>query len=243
MREGVYRIADTVFRICSIYDQVHRMCREYCSDELPELTVEISESDIAQERVFSEEQNRREHIPVLNHSDAYLETLAVHRKIAGLLLDRGILLFHGSAIAVDGEVYLFSAPSGTGKSTHTRLWRERFGERAYMVNDDKPLLKVTDSGVLVYGTPWNGKHHLSRNVCVPLKALCFLERGEENRIAQITTAQALPMLLPQTHCPRGRREVIQVLDLLNGLVGQVKLYRLKCNMMPEAAEVSYQGMR
>lgn len=243
MREGVYKIADTVFRICSIYDQVHTLCREYRSEEQPELTVETLTSDIVQERAFSEEQNRREHIPVINHTDAYLETLAVHRKIAELLLDRGILLFHGSAIAMDGEVYLFSAPSGTGKSTHTRLWRERFGERVYMVNDDKPLLKVTDAGVVVYGSPWNGKHRLSRNVCVPLKALCFLERGSENRIKQITTAEALPMLFPQTHCPRGRKELLQALDLLNGLVRQVKLYSLQCNMTLQAADVSYEGMR
>ena len=80
----------------------------------------------------------------------------IYRKIADALVDDGVILYHGSVIAVDGQGYLFTAKSGTGKSTHTALWRELFGERAVMVNDDKPLLRVKDDQVTVYGTPWNG---------------------------------------------------------------------------------------
>ena len=92
------------------------------------------------------------------------------------------ILFHGSVIAVDGIGYLFTAKSGTGKSTHTRLWREYFGDRAAMVNDDKPLLKITDSSVIAYGTPYNGKHRLGTNISVPLKAICILTRAADNHI-------------------------------------------------------------
>ena len=107
----------------------------------------------------------------------YLEELAIYRQIAEQAPERGVLLFHGSAVAVDGQTYLFTAKSGTGKSTHTRLWRQRFGDRALMVNDDKPLLRFTETEVLVCGTPWNGKHHLSAPVQLPLKALCVLMRS------------------------------------------------------------------
>ena len=86
------------------------------------------------------------------------------------------ILFHGSAVAVDGIGYLFTAKSGTGKSTHTRLWRELFGERAVMLNDDKPLIKVSENGIIVYGTPWDGKHRLSTNTFVPLKGICFMSK-------------------------------------------------------------------
>jgi serine kinase of HPr protein (carbohydrate metabolism regulator) len=100
------------------------------------------------------------------------------------------LRIHASAVEVDGKAYLFSANSGTGKSTHTRLWREVFGDRAVMVNDDKPFLRMTEGAVMVYGSPWNGKHGLGCNLSVPLKAVCILERGEENRIEKISAKQA-----------------------------------------------------
>lgn len=79
------------------------------------------------------------------YSLSYLETLAVYRKIVTRLVFSDILLIHGSAIAVDGKAYLFTAPSGTGKSTHTRMCREYFKDRAVMVNDDKPLNKQKEA--------------------------------------------------------------------------------------------------
>lgn len=243
MKQGTYRIADTVFGIFSIYGQVHDMCRDYRCEEPAELTVTVDPSDIDRERIMAEKQNRLEGGCGRSYADAYLETLVVYRKIAHLLLDQDVLLFHGSAISVDGEAYLFTAPSGTGKSTHTRLWRQMFGDRAFMVNDDKPLLKITDSGVIVYGSPWDGKHRLSRNTAVPLKAICILERSGDNHIEPITTAQALPVLLQQTHRPRNRNDLIQTMDLMDRLVHRIRLFRLGCNMAPEAAGVSYNGMQ
>ena len=151
-------------------------------------------------------------------------------------------LFHGSAIAVDDKAYLFTAKSGTGKSTHTRLWREYFGERALMVNDDKPLLKVTEDGVRVYGTPWDGKHRLSNNVSVPLKAICILTRDEVNHIEEISLEEAYQMLLQQTYRPSDKGAVIQTLKLLDLLKEHVKFYRLGCNMESDAAKVAYFGM-
>lgn len=144
--------------------------------------METSQSDIEYEREKSALEDRKEGLPIRNFPDSYLETLAVYRKFAENLLAYDTVLFHGSVVAVDGIGYLFTAKSGTGKSTHTRLWREYFGERAVMVNDDKPLLQVTENGVIVYGTPWDGKHHLSNNISVPLKAICILTRAEENHI-------------------------------------------------------------
>ncbi len=138
--------------------------------------------------------------PSGSFSDAYLETLAVYRKIADHLLSYDTLLFHGSVIAVDGEGYLFTAKSGgTGKSTHTRLWREYFGERAVMVNDDKPLLRITDSGVTAYGTPWDGKHRLSTNIAVPLKGICILTRDTTNHIEPAEPHAVYPLIVQQTN--------------------------------------------
>jgi len=145
-------------------------------------------------------------------------------------------------IAVDGVGYMFTAKSGTGKSTHARLWREQFGDRAVMINDDKPLLKITDAGVIAYGTPWNGKHHLDTNTSVPLKAICILCRGETNRIEPVGKKEAYPLLCQQSNRAADPEGMLRTLKLIESLSGSVALYRLTCNMDPEAALVAYQGM-
>ena len=107
-----------------------------------------------------------------------------------LLRKDGIML-HASAVVVDHRAYLFSAPSGTGKSTHTQLWLKKFGPRAYLLNDDKPALRRIDGTWYAFGTPWSGKCDLSVNRQVPVAGICFLQRGEENRISPLHGAQAV----------------------------------------------------
>ena len=159
------------------------------------------------------------------------------------MIDYDTILFHGSVIAVDGVGYLFTAKSGTGKSTHTRLWRECFGERAVMVNDDKPLLKITHNGVIAYGTPYNGKHRLGSNISVPLKAICILIRDTVNHIEPITRNQAYTKLLQQVYRPADGEKMMKTLDLLDRLADSIKLYQLGCNMDISAAQVAYEGMQ
>ena len=113
----VYRMADTCFGLETVHTAIHRQLRDYAVESPAELTIRTTEADIAQEQ----ERFPEPMVP------AYAESLAVCRRLSDALLDRDVLLFHGSAVAVDGEVYLFTAPSGTGKSTHARLWREQRG--------------------------------------------------------------------------------------------------------------------
>ena len=184
-----------------------------------------------------------EGISTRHFSDSYLEGLAVYRKIAEQMIDFDTVLFHGSVVAVDGIGYLFTAKSGTGKSTHTRLWREYFGERAVMVNDDKPLLHIADSGVVAYGTPYNGKHRLGTNTSVPLKAICILTRSAENHIEPITREQAYTMLLQQVYRPADMLKMAKTLELVDRLAESAKLYRLGCNKDISAAQVAFEGMQ
>ena len=205
-------------------------------------SVAITLSDIAFERERSEAERQIEGLSPHHFSDPYLETLAVYRKIAEKMPDYGVVLFHGSCIAVDGIGYLFTAKSGTGKSTHTRLWRELLKDRAVMVNDDKPLIRIDENGAVVYGTPWDGKHRLSTNTSVPLKALCVLERGIENRIEWITKREAYPMLLQQVYRPYDRAAMAKTLELIDRLADSVDLWKMQCNMDIEAAEIAYSAM-
>lgn len=236
------KIADIVIRIEPMYGYIKEYCSEYITDEPEKFTVRTDSADIDAERERSAKEDITEGRPVMDFSDDYLETLAVYRKIAEKLISYGIMLFHGSVIAVDGTAYLFTAKSGTGKSTHTRLWREYFGERAVMVNDDKPLLKITENGVFACGTPWNGKHRLSTDTTVLLKAVCVLSRDKVNHIEKAEPKKLYPVLLQQTYRPSDRFLMVQTLSLLDKLIEKTELFSLGCNMDPDAVKVAFEGM-
>jgi serine kinase of HPr protein (carbohydrate metabolism regulator) len=204
--------------------------------------VNITASDIEFEREQFLTIDENEKISSQNYNEAFFETVAVQRKVTEALLEYDTLLFHGSVIAVDGVAYLFTAKSGTGKSTHTRLWRELLGERAVMVNDDKPFISVTDDGIIVHGSPWNGKHKLGNNISVPLRAICILERGEINEIKEIPASKAVFMLIQQSSRPNDATKMAKYMELLDAIAAKVKFYRLSCNMEPEAAEISFAAM-
>lgn len=242
MYTGTYKIAGAVIEICSVHKQIQDYCADYRFDGAVDIRISTTPEDILFEREKSDREYELEGLPPQSFSDDYLETLAVYRKLADQLLSRDTILFHGSAIAVDGRAVLFTAKSGTGKSTHTKLWREAFGDRAVMVNDDKPLLWVKEDGVLVCGTPWDGKHRISTNCMMPLEAICVLERGESNEIQPITPREILPMLMQQSHRPANPAATALLLQVLDKLTKQVRFYRLRCNMDPEAAKVAYEGM-
>jgi hypothetical protein len=215
----------------------------YRDFDTPDLEVTVFPTDILAERQKSDEEAELEGTPKINYPDYYLETLALYRKIAEGLVDFGIILFHGSTLELDGEAFLFTAKSGTGKSTHTRLWREVYGDRVRMVNDDKPLIAISDEGIRVYGTPWNGKHRLGENVSAPLSAICILERGKENSISELNPSSEFPKILSQTYRKNDADFMRKTLSLLSKLLSKIRVFRLYCNMNPEAARVAYEGMK
>lgn len=160
-----------------------------------------------------------------------------------LLRNNGMML-HASAIALENRAYLFSGQCGMGKSTHTRLWQQIWGEKARVFNDDKPALRRMEDGWYAYGTPWCGKDNINLNMKVPLAGICFLKRGEENRIRRLSAQEAIPMILSQT---LNRFYYESTLDLLlnhiNDLVEEIPIYELYNKPVPEAALLSYEKMR
>lgn len=241
---NTYRIADTGIQISSQSPAVHRFCKDYLApDTEVDLSIAVNDRDIALEREITAENDLFYGARVRELTDTHMEILAVHRKICEAMPFRNTFLMHGSCIAVDGTAYLFTAKSGTGKSTHTGLWRERFRERAVMVNDDKPLIGITNRGILAYGTPWCGKHRLSSNTSVPLKSICILERAEKNHINEIPYAEAYPMLIQQIYRPMNTEAMMKTLHLIDRLPAYIRFWRLGCNMEPEAAEISYEAMK
>ena len=239
-----YLIAEKTIRIRSLYEAVHTYCKDYrCSVEgEADIDIIITNEDIEFERERSDRTAAAEGRVNKNWSDGYLEELAVYRKIAERMPYFDTFLFHGSAISVDGVGYLFTAGSGTGKSTHAALWRELLKERAVMINDDKPLLHIGENGAVIYGTPYNGKHRLGSNVAVPLKAICVLERAKENTITRIGKSQVYPMLMQQSYRPKDPVSLAKTLQLIDKLSDCVSFWKLGCNISLEAAETSFGAM-
>ena len=162
--------------------------------------------------------------------------------MAEFLFDRDVLLLHGSAIAADGRGYLFAARSGTGKSTHTRLWMAHLENRAVMVNDDKPFVSIEGEGIFLWGAPWSGKHGLHTNIRVPLAGICLLERGQNNRIRPAAPDELLPILESQALIPREGEKLPRFRCLLEELTRRVPLWRMQCTRDTEAAVLAWQTM-
>ena len=229
-----YKIADVVFDAQITYAYTAKLCKnyEYDGEEKPEFTAIVTANDIAEEKKFGPE-----------FPDAYLESLALFRKLCDYTLsNKDGIIFHSSAVMVDGEAYLFTAPSGTGKSTHTRLWREMLGDKVVMINDDKPIIRYIDGEFYVYGTPWNGKHHLDTNTRAKIKAICKISQAKENKIVKANSAEMLLTILNQTIRPPQLDKLDKLLNLIDKLLKKVSLYHLECNISEEAAKLSYTTM-
>lgn len=240
--KGIYEIAGHVMEIDSLYDRVHGYWEKYRAQGEAEFVVRTKPEDILFEREKSRRCALEEGREPVKASEEYLEELAVYRQVAEKMPEYGTFLFHGSCLAVDGQGVLFTAKSGTGKSTHARLWREYLGDRVVMVNDDKPLIHVEEGKITIYGTPYNGKHGLGNKIAVPLKAICLLERSGENWIKPTTKMDAFPMLVQQAYRPANGTALAKTVTLLDKMAETVKLYRLGVNMSPEAAEMAWREL-
>ena len=236
------QIANLVTRVQPMFISTREYCRPYLTDKTPEFFVEVTEDDLRYEQRMLDEEAVEEGLRLRKFTDPFLERTTIQRKIAQKLLNRDTLLLHGSTVGVDGQAYLFTAPCGTGKSTHTRLWRETFGDRAVMVNDDKAFLQITPDSVLAYGSPWSGKHGLATNICLPLKGICFLQRGTENVIKSASPESFLPELQHQCLIPEDTAAAEKAIALVDTLSRRVSLWEMTCTKDPAAAQVSFEAM-
>lgn len=159
------------------------------------------------------------------------------------LVHYGGFVLHASALAYRGRAYLFSAPCGTGKSTHTGLWKKAFGDEVIILNDDKPALRKIDGVFHAFGTPFSGKTDLNVNMGVPLGGICVLEQSEENWIRPISGGEAVLPLYHQTLRPPDEQNMDLLLGLLDELIKQVPVYRMGCNISLDAAQLACKAMQ
>ena len=227
------RIADVVIGIENQYSYIKSQCIGYeIVGVSPAFTVGATEEEI------SKEQDGNIH---LSRGDC--ESLCIYRKMCCRLARYHAFLMHSAAIAVDGEAYVFAAPSGTGKTTHIRLWLEKFGRRAQVVNGDKPVFRFKEDTLYACGTPWQGKENMGCNTMCPVRAVCFLEQSQINEIRTLTPEEAGRRIFSQLLIPREEQDFNYFWPLVDRLLATVDFYLLRCNMDPKAAELAYQSMR
>ena len=223
-----YKIADLFVQMESFGRTVLQAAPYRCEDAAPDITISSAAEDL-----------RRKN-PHLSLEDCeYLSTGgSFYRQLVRF---HGIML-HASCVVVDEKAYLFSAPCGTGKSTHVQLWLQLFGDKAYILNDDKPALRVLDGKVYVYGTPWSGKNDCSRNAKVELGGIAVVKRAKENSIRVLPPDEAVFPLLNQTARSILPELMNFMMDTIDAVVSTGKVYELSCNMDISAAKLSYETM-
>lgn len=228
----VIKVAELNVLINTRFDRLFAICKDYVVDtDDYDISVSVSDADIMRERDISEGE----------FSDAYLESVCMYRNLCLQLPKYGAFLLHASCIEVDGVAYAFSAASGTGKSTHTMLWRRLLGDRMRYVNGDKPIIRFFDGLPYACGTPWAGKEGYQNNCMVPVRSICFIERGTENKIINIGK-DAGKLIMKQIILPSDAEGVICTLDLVDRFLSSVSSYRLECNISLEAARIAYEAM-
>ena len=220
------------------YDFTVRQCRGYISDfplEEADFSVSVSEEALKREILNGGAGGEQP-------SPGYAESICLYRELCLRLPQKNALLLHAAVIGDGSHAYAFTAPSGTGKSTHICRWREAFGEPIYVINGDKPILRLIDGVWWAYGTPWCGKEGWHTNTSRPLSALCFLSRGEEDQIFRMSPLEAVPALMHQVLLPSEPDMARSTMKLLDHLVTNVPLYRMKCTPTEAAARVAREAM-
>ena len=225
------KTANKVLKINAFNESTKRYCGAFLTNEEPEYEITMTEEDLKNERSNSET------------GQVYVneEISALYRKIADLLVEDGIVVFHSSAISINGGGFLITARSGVGKSTHAKLLSEYIKEDFKYINDDKPLLEVKDNKVTVYSSPWNGKERRGNNISAPLKAIIFLNRGESNTFRKIINKEELYIkMLSQIYLPKEKSKREKALNIADKLLKNVNFYEINVTKEIESAKMTYE---
>lgn len=177
----------------------------------------------------------------LNNKLPEYEYIITGSYFMSFITTQGFLGLHASAINFNNEAILFSAPSGTGKSTQANLWSQVFPNVIY-INDDKPLLKWENDQFYVYGSPWSGKNSINNNIKIPLKALIFLQQGQENIVEEMEDNDKLVYVIRNMHRPQEQETYEKLLDTINDLIKHTPIYLYHCNMELNAVTTLYQKL-
>lgn len=228
-------LADLFIEVKNKYAEFAKLTSKYSINrcEKIDFSVEVTDEEI------KEEKNQSIKTQGLNLPNWYLEFICIYRKIAEILPLYNACVMHGSFLETGGLAFGFLATSGTGKTTHCELWVKLLQDKVRYINGDKPILRILNDNVYVYGTPWCGKEQKENNIKVELKSLCFIERSLTNQIEEISNKDLIAKIFRQIYMPQNQEAATKTIDLLNIILNKSNKYLLKCNMELDAARLSY----
>ena len=218
--------------INAIYDFTRNFCSEYITEAEPDFCVQTSEEKIDAEIDAVD----------FTPSRGYAESICIYREIAEKLPEYNRCVFHGAVIEYEGNGFLFTAPSGTGKTTHIRLWKHFLGDKCSIVNGDKPILHIEENRAFAYATPYAGKEGYQNRSSAGLKGICLIKRGNKNRIERVSAGDYLTELLTQMYMPKNSAQALKTLELLDKLLTAVPVYVLHCDISEEAFKTSFEAL-
>lgn len=233
------KIGNVIVDVESKYGYIAKICEPYLSDE--PATYSVCLDDAVLNSVVKRELFNCDNGNQSIHSDEawFHEVYTLLCMVIEVLPQFDMLFIHGSAIEYGGKGYIFIAPSGTGKSTHTRLWKERFGDQITVINDDKPFITIQGDKAYVCGTPWRGKHNIGENRTAELGGICILKRGDINEISRISPSDGMREVVKQCSLQSYNDNKLRALELIDQLLSIVPVYRLFCTPDIEAVDVCF----
>lgn len=227
------KLADRVVNIESRFDSLLKFCEKFLYDGNEEdFAVSVTDEQIQREKEVSQ----------FATTDSYAESTCIYRAIAENLPTYDAFVFHGAAITYRDRGFVFTAPSGTGKSTHIKLWKKYIGSLVDIVNGDKPIIKCEAGRFLVCGSPWSGKENWGKNRKAPLSAICIIEQSAENSITLLAPGDAVKRLLLQTYRPKKLEAYLATLELIDKLLSNTPVYLLRCDMSEDAVKTSFEAL-
>lgn len=234
--EFTAKIADLTVSISYTHSLIKTMCGEYLTEEAPMFSIEASKEHEEKLRNYFLGSSQM-------FSDAYIENYTLFDTFCTRVIDFDAAVFHAALISFDGQGVAFAALSGTGKTTHIRLWKKLFSDRVEIINGDKPLFTLRDGKFFASGMPWCGKENWGCNKTVPLKAVCFIERAEQNSISLLTeNREIMSRLFLQLAMPEEQHLMVKYLEFANKLIKTVPFFLLRCNMDINAAYIAHDGI-
>lgn len=226
-------VSSLVVRLAGTQEETLDFCKDYLTlDENVDIFVSASCDDVDGEIARHEGGGTRR----------YYEKIYLYRQLAERLPEFDRFVFHGAAVKVDGKGFIFSAPPGTGKSTHVMLLKKYFGDRVTVVNGDKPILRIADEGAIICPCPWAGKEGWQTKEEAPLSGIVLLKRGESSSIRRIDPAEYFEELILQAYLPENSEMLLKTLELIDKATRNVPFYLLECDISRSAAEASFEVM-
>lgn len=224
-------LSDLKINIEHKYDYMTLVGKDYTADfDKPDIFAKTDDSLIAKENSATP-----------TASPQMCESICLYRNIAEQLPLFDRFVFHGAAIEYGGNAYIFTAPSGTGKTTHIRLWKKYLGDSVNFINGDKPIINLTSTPT-VYGTPYAGKEGYQQNTSAPIKAICVIKQSKTNSIKPLEKSQAINHLMHQVYMPQSPDTLSRTLALLGKLIENVPIYLLECDISENAFKTAYQTL-